>query len=271
MKRTIIVLAAAAATALGLAAPAAADTLAQQVASLDVAAEQRAGYDRDLFGDYDRDAVLQRNLDAFPGCDGYFSRYDNVCYALADFGGDPERADDEVDIDHRVALAEAWDSGAHAWSSSQRDLFAADMANLNVMTDNLNASKGDDDVAEWTPSHGPSVCHYTRAYVSTKVEYDLSVDSTEKAALNQLVDRCEGGQSGNGGGNGNQGDGGQNGGGRPSGDDETGGTQQTTVVPRGGVDTGDGSLAGGTPWTPAALLLLAVGTLTLGGIRLARR
>lgn len=118
--------------ALAVAAPAQAN-LADDIASLTVAAEQRAGYDRDLFGDYDRPALLDASL-AEHGC--YFSAADDLCYSDAG----------EVDVDHIVALAEAWDSGAHSWTAAQLDEFAGTTSNLWLMTDNLNQSKSDDDI-----------------------------------------------------------------------------------------------------------------------------
>ena len=61
----------------------------------------------------------------------------------------------DVDIDHVVALKEAWDSGARSWSSVNRKRYANDLGysgTLVAVTDNVNASKGDRDVAQWLPS-----------------------------------------------------------------------------------------------------------------------
>lgn len=167
----------------GLASPAqAADTsLADQINSLSVTAEDRTGYDRDLFGDYDRQAELAENLAAWPDCDGYYSLADNECYTDAS----------EVDVDHIVALAEAWDSGASQWSDAQRDEYAGYAANLWLMTDNLNQSKGDDDAAEWLPPYEPAVCDYVAAYVQVKIAWKLAVDQAEKATLLDTANKCE--------------------------------------------------------------------------------
>jgi hypothetical protein len=161
---------------LTLAGPAQAD-LAGDIASLTVAAEaDRAGYDRDLFGDPDRDAVLAAGEQA---C-GFYSAADDQCYADAG----------EVDVDHIVALAEAWDSGADGWTAAQRDEFGSTAANLWLMTDNLNASKGDDDAAEWLPPHGPAACGYVTVYVQVKTEWSLTVDEAELAALGDAAATC---------------------------------------------------------------------------------
>lgn len=176
------------------------ESLPDQVDSLTVEAERTSGYDRDAFGDYDRDALLASNFDSFPNCDGYFSRYDGQCYEVGG-GTSKEEADDNVDVDHVVALKEAWDSGI---ANGDLEAFGGDTSNLTLLTSGVNRSKSDQDIAEWTP--GNALCHYVETYVATKVEYDLSVDQAEKAALDDLAADCGGGNGG--GGNGSNGDGG---------------------------------------------------------------
>lgn len=131
---------------------------------------QREGYDRDLFGDYDRDALLAESL-AEHG--DYYSMWDDVHYTDAS----------DVDVDHTVALAEAWDSGAHSWTAQQRDQFAGDPANLTLLTDEVNQAKGDGDFAEWVPPVGELVDEYLVAFVGMKAAYNLSVDAAERDAL----------------------------------------------------------------------------------------
>lgn len=126
----------------------------------------RAGYDRDLFGDPDRRALLKASLAAHGD---YFSVWDNKHYTDA---GD-------VDVDHTVALAEAWDSGADQWTASQRDRFAADPENLTLLTDKINqGAKSDNDPAEWLPAR-PRVTGYLTAWTSVKRGYGLSMDRAE--------------------------------------------------------------------------------------------
>lgn len=200
--RVIAAVAAAPLLALGLvAAPATAQqSLPDQVDSLTVESERTSGYDRDKFGDYDRDALLASNFDAFPGCDGYFSRYDGQCYEVGG-GTSKEEADDNVDVDHVVALKEAWDSGI---ANGDLEAFGGDTSNLTLLTSEVNQQeKGEADIAEWTPSN--QLCHYVETYVATKVEYNLSVDQAEKAALDDLAANCSGGNGG--GDNGGNGDG----------------------------------------------------------------
>lgn len=171
-------------------------SLEDQIRGLEVAAEQTGGYPgRDgLNINYDRDAVVDRNQSTFDDCDGIYSRYDATCH----------NSEDGVQIDHLVAVKEAWDSGLRgdgAWEE-----FDGDMANFAAMTSELNQSKSDQDIAEWTPPHGPSTCHFVESYVGTKVEYDLTVDQAEKSALLDHADNCDGGGNGGNGGNGGEGD-----------------------------------------------------------------
>lgn len=140
------------------------------VNQLDEAPEQRAGYNRDEFGDYDRDALLQASLDKHGD---YHSLWDDTHYDDAS----------DVDVDHTVALAEAWDSGAHSWDAATRDQFAADLINLTLLTDEVNQSKSDQDFAEWVPPVDSLVDEYLLAYVEVKAAYDLTVDTAERDAL----------------------------------------------------------------------------------------
>ena len=98
----------------------------------------------------------------------------------------------DLDIDHLVPLAEAWDSGADGWTSTQRQNFANDLTRpqLIAVTDNVNQSKSDQDPAEWMPSRTAYTCTYVRAWVQVKYYYDLSVDSAEKSALTSYLASC---------------------------------------------------------------------------------
>jgi hypothetical protein len=181
MRKTLAAIAGAGALAL-VAAPAAADHdpstsftgSCAAVQDLRVAPEDRNGYDRDAFGDYDRDALLAASMEQHGD---YYSAYDNVHYDDAS----------EVDVDHAVALAEAWDSGADEWSEARRDEFAGDTANLALLTDNVNQSKSAQDIEEWQPSYDGAVGGYVTRWVQVKSKYDLSVNQAEREALLALT------------------------------------------------------------------------------------
>ena len=106
----------------------------------------------------------------------WLSLYDNVTWSNAS----------DVDIDHVVALSEAWKSGAHAWSSARRLAFANDIGvswALRAVTDNVNMSKGDRDPSSWIPSYRAAVCTYLVGWVAVKLRWALSVDSAEKSSI----------------------------------------------------------------------------------------
>ncbi len=94
----------------------------------------------------------------------------------------------DVDIDHHVALAEAWGSGARSWTPTDRMHFANDLAYawaLNAMTDNLNASKSDRDPSEWLPP--TRACTYAIRWASVKYRWHLTIDFDERRALSDLL------------------------------------------------------------------------------------
>ncbi|WP_052852488.1 HNH endonuclease family protein [Streptomyces avicenniae] len=177
--------------------PVSAATARSYLAALPVATEDRSGYNRDLFphwitqsGSCDtREVVLQRdgtNVVTNGSCaatsGSWYSPYDGATWSAAS----------DVDIDHVVPLAEAWDSGADAWTTSRRQAFANDLSRpqLVAVTDNVNQSKGDRDPAEWMPSRGAYHCTYARAWVQVKYYYGLSVDSAEKSRLTSVLNGC---------------------------------------------------------------------------------
>jgi hypothetical protein len=97
----------------------------------------------------------------------------------------------DLDIDHLVPLAEAWRSGAWAWSPTQRQAFANDLsegAALVAVSLGQNRSKGDKDVSDWLPSRG--VCGYVYNWITVKIKYSLTVDSKEMLTLQSYISSC---------------------------------------------------------------------------------
>jgi hypothetical protein len=95
----------------------------------------------------------------------------------------------DVDIDHHVALAEAWGSGARSWTSTDRRRYANDLygPTLNAITDNLNSSKADRDPAQWLPPLASSRCTYAVSWVQVKYRWRMTMDSAEKATLSGIL------------------------------------------------------------------------------------
>ncbi|KAG7091227.1 hypothetical protein E1B28_010278 [Marasmius oreades] len=178
--------------------PVTAATARTYLSELTVAAESNVpAYSRDLFKTWDiisgtcdtRETVLKRdgtNVVTDSSCKAtaghWVSPYDAVATTLAS----------DLDIDHLVPLKEAWVSGARLWTDAQREAFANDLTRpqLVAVTDNLNESKGDQDVANWVPPLASYVCTYVRAWVTVKHFYKLSVDSVEKTALQNYLANC---------------------------------------------------------------------------------
>src|SRR6185436_2462985 len=84
-----------------------------------------------------------------------------------------------------VPLAEAWRSGASTWTTAKRQQYANDLTRpqLIAVTDNVNQSKGDQDPSTWQPSRTAYRCTYARMWIAVKYYWDLTLQSTEKTAL----------------------------------------------------------------------------------------
>ncbi|MFH8937483.1 HNH endonuclease family protein [Streptomyces griseosporeus] len=177
--------------------PVSATTARSYLSQLTVATENRTGYSRDLFPHWitvsgtcnTRETVLKRdgtNVVTDSSCaatsGSWYSPYDGATWTAAS----------DLDIDHLVPLAEAWDSGASKWTTAQRQAFANDLTRpqLIAVTDDVNQAKGDQDPATWMPSRTTYRCTYVRAWVQVKYYYDLSVDSAEKTALTNYLANC---------------------------------------------------------------------------------
>lgn len=96
----------------------------------------------------------------------------------------------DVDIDHLVALAEAWGSGARLWSVANRTRYANDLgfaASLVAITDNVNQSKSAKDPAQWLPPRAAARCTYAIQWVQVKYRWRLSIDSAERTRLSTIL------------------------------------------------------------------------------------
>ncbi|MFH8701885.1 HNH endonuclease family protein [Streptomyces chartreusis] len=176
--------------------------LADAVASLPVALESRDGYDRNKFrhwntGDDPADGcntraevLLHEAVDpptVGAGCrltgGSWYSYYDDAVVTSAG----------SLDIDHMVPLAEAWDSGASAWTAQRREAYANDQgaeASLVAVTARSNRSKADQDPAQWMPPAADVHCRYVGEWVGTKLRWGLAVDDVELAALEGAAADC---------------------------------------------------------------------------------
>jgi hypothetical protein len=171
-------------------------TAQSQLNALTVKTEgSMTGYSRDYFthwisqgnGCDTRQVVLQRDADYYSGTcpvtsGKWYSYYDGVTLY------DPS----ELDIDHVVPLAEAWRSGASSWTAEKRKDFANDLSGtqLIAVSASTNRSKGDQDPSTWQPPRAGAACGYAKWWISTKYKWSLSLQSSEKTALQGMLNSC---------------------------------------------------------------------------------
>lgn len=164
----------------------------------------KTGYAREQFGpawaDVDRngcdtrDDVLNRDLLAKqwrPGTHG--------CVVVAGVLRDPytgrrllfAKADAAaVQIDHVVALSDAWQKGAAQWDATRRRAFANDPLNLLAVDGPTNARKGDGDAATWLPPQKSYRCRFVARQVAVKARWHLSVTPAEHDAIARVLAGC---------------------------------------------------------------------------------
>lgn len=169
------------------------------------------GYSRDQFGPAwtdDNDDLLGRN-----GCDtrNDILRRDltsitvkansNDCTVLSGVLLDPYTAttitftrgtstSSRVQIDHVVALNNAWQTGAQQWDAQQRRNLANDPLNLLAVDGSANQAKGSGDAATWLPPNKSYRCAYTARQIAVKARYGLWVTPAEHDALARILATC---------------------------------------------------------------------------------
>lgn len=95
-----------------------------------------------------------------------------------------------IGLDHVVALAAAWETGAQALSPQQRRNLANDPANLQPTLQSTNAQKGKGDFATWRPPNRAYWCTYAQRQIQVKRAYHLWVTRAEHDALAEALQRC---------------------------------------------------------------------------------
>jgi len=180
--------------------PGTAERLATLLGMLRIAPEDRIGYSRSLFVhwiDADGDgcdtrhevliaeAVVEPKVGPHCALTGgrWRSLYDGLVFT------DPSK----LQIDHVVALAEAWDSGASAWTPARREAYANDLDApfaLIAVSAATNQAKSDNDPADWLPPAAADECPFLSAWLATKVRWDLAVDQREHDAVAADLGDC---------------------------------------------------------------------------------
>lgn len=171
-----------------------------ELAKVKISPEYTTGYDRELFPhwkDLDGDgcdtrkevlirdsrstAVVGSSCTVTSGT--WYSPYDGATWT------NPSN----IQIDHVVALNEAWQSGAYAWTTQQRTNYANDLTDsrtLLAVTDSVNQSKSAKDPTQWLPPLVEYRCTYLANWVSVKVRWSLSMDEAEHATVKSALAGC---------------------------------------------------------------------------------
>ena len=168
----------------------------------------KTGYTRAQFGpdltkaDFDRNGcdsrndILKRDLTK-----EVFKEKTSGCTVLSGILVDPfsgetinfvqgAKTSSEVQIDHLVALSNAWQTGAFKLTPDQRKAFANDPLNLLAVKGKLNSQKGDGDAATWLPPLKSFRCDYVSRQIAVKVKYKLWFTAPEKEAMIRILKSC---------------------------------------------------------------------------------
>lgn len=164
----------------------------------------KTGYSREQFphwkdpdknGCDSRNDILKRDLTQV-----VFKKDTNSCKVVAGTLLDPysnklitfdlSKSASTIDIDHVVALSNAWQTGAFQLTLTQRTNLANDPLNLLAVDNKLNRQKGDGDAATWLPPYKSYRCTYVARQISVKAKYKLWVTAPEKSAITKLLEGC---------------------------------------------------------------------------------
>ena len=161
----------------------------------------KTGYERKLFSDGwgdigycdVRNYILKRDMKSFTlrdGCkvetgvlvDPYTGKTIRFKYGVG--------TSSAVQIDHVVALSDAWQKGAQQLSSAMRYAIYNDPLNLLAVDGPTNSSKGDSDAASWLPPNKGYRCAYVARQVAVKLKYKIWVVEAEKTAIKRVLSAC---------------------------------------------------------------------------------
>jgi hypothetical protein len=168
----------------------------------------KTGYTREQFGpawaDVDRNGcdtrndVLKRDLDGET-----FKPGTHDCIVLTGTLKDPytgktiafkrgQDTSDDVQIDHLIALSNAWQTGAQQLSADARRSLGNDPLNLQAVDGPTNNAKGDGDAATWLPPQRGYWCSYVARQIAVKAKYKLWVTRGEHDRMAQILGDCPG-------------------------------------------------------------------------------
>lgn len=175
----------------------------EQLESLDVKGRApKTDYDRSQFGSgwetdagcSTREIILQRDLTSkqfdADNCQVEKGRLDDPYTGSVIFFVRGSGTSSLVQIDHVVALSNAWQTGAQSFSYDKRLSLANDPLNLLAVDGSANQNKSDGDAATWLPPNKPFRCQYVARQVAVKYKYGLHVTKAEKQAIQRVLQAC---------------------------------------------------------------------------------
>jgi len=164
----------------------------------------KTGYSRAQFGtswvDTDhnncdtRDDILKRDMTS----ESFGAAQGGDCVVTSGELADPYTGKDisftrgrsTVDIDHVVALSDAWQKGARQWTKDKRESLANDPLNLLAVDYSANRVKGDADAATWLPPDKGFRCAYVARQIAVKKKYGVWVTAAERTAMRDVLRTC---------------------------------------------------------------------------------
>ncbi|SDQ03989.1 Excalibur calcium-binding domain-containing protein [Quadrisphaera sp. DSM 44207] len=165
----------------------------------------RTGYERERFGqawaDVDRNGCDTRNDVLARDLTGEVFEPGSDCVVVSGDLAEPytpkavrfqrgEGTSELVQVDHVVALSDAWQKGAQGWDDARRTAFANDPLNLLAVDGELNQAKGDADAATWLPPNRGYRCAYVARQVAVKSAHGLWMTQAEHDAVARVLAAC---------------------------------------------------------------------------------
>lgn len=159
----------------------------------------KTGYTRDQFGSgwatvqgcSTRNIILHRDMQNV--------QVDEKCAVVLGTLDDPytgevihftKEKSSDVQIDHVIALSDAWQKGAQQLSKEERKKLANDPLELLAVSGPENQAKGDGDAATWLPKNKAFRCEYIARQIAIKIKYTLWVTRAEKDAMHSVLKTC---------------------------------------------------------------------------------
>ena len=163
----------------------------------------KTGYAREKFGtawkDTDKNGCDQRNdILNRDLTDVRYKENTRDCVVMTGTFHDPYtgetikhvRGNSKIDIDHTVALGQAWVAGARQLSEEDRTQLANDPLNLMASSASANRQKGDKEASAWLPPNKAFRCEYVGRQIMVKTKYNLAITRAEKNTMITVLNKC---------------------------------------------------------------------------------